>query len=110
MFLWQLPHFLAIAWLYREDYARARMPMLPVVDPRGTLTGRQAALWAATLVPVSELPFLLGMATAVYGVAALLLGYRAVHPGRAIHGESLAGHTRAGSSSDRLPTCRSSGS
>ena len=74
MFLWQLPHFLAIAWLYREDYARARMPMLPVVDPRGTLTGRQAALWAATLVPVSELPFLLGMATAVYGVAALLLG------------------------------------
>jgi protoheme IX farnesyltransferase len=74
MFLWQLPHFLAIAWLYREDYARAGMPMLPVVDPRGTLTGRQAALWAATLVPVSELPFLLGMSSAVYGVAALVLG------------------------------------
>jgi protoheme IX farnesyltransferase len=74
MFLWQLPHFLAIAWLYREDYARAGMPMLPVVDPRGTLTGRQAVLWAATLIPVSELPFLLGMSSAVYGVAALVLG------------------------------------
>lgn len=74
MFLWQLPHFLAIAWLYREDYARAGMPMLPVVDSRGALTGRQAALWAATLVPVSELPFLLGMATAVYGIAAMVLG------------------------------------
>jgi protoheme IX farnesyltransferase len=48
--------------------------MLPVVDPQGTLTGRQAALWAATLVPVSELPFLLGMSGAVYGVAALVLG------------------------------------
>lgn len=74
MFLWQLPHFLAIAWLYREDYARAGMPMLPVVDTRGAVTGRQAALWAATLVPISELPFLLGMTTAVYGVAAMVLG------------------------------------
>ncbi|HEX5069995.1 MAG TPA: heme o synthase [Vicinamibacterales bacterium] len=74
MFIWQLPHFLAIAWLYREDYARAGMPMLPVVDPQGTLTGRQAALWAATLVPVTELPFLLGMAGPVYGIAAMVLG------------------------------------
>jgi protoheme IX farnesyltransferase len=74
MFLWQLPHFLAIAWLYREDYARAGLPMLPVVDPHGVMTGRQAALWAATLVPISELPFLLGMASATYGLAALLLG------------------------------------
>lgn len=74
MFLWQLPHFLAIAWLYREDYARAGLPMLPVVDPQGVMTGRQAALWAATLVPISELPFLLGMTSATYGLAALLLG------------------------------------
>jgi protoheme IX farnesyltransferase len=74
MFLWQLPHFLAIAWLYREDYARAGLPMLPVVDPRGTLTGRQAVLWAATLVPVTELPFLLGMSGPVYGIAAIVLG------------------------------------
>ena len=74
MFLWQLPHFLAIAWLYREDYARAGLPMLTVVDPQGTLTGRQAVLWAATLVPVSELPFLLGMSGPVYAVAAMVLG------------------------------------
>jgi protoheme IX farnesyltransferase len=74
MFLWQLPHFLAIAWLYREDYAKAGLPMLPVVDPHGILTGRQATLWAATLVPISELPYLLGMTNATYGVAALVLG------------------------------------
>ena len=74
MFLWQLPHFLAIAWLYRDDYARAGLPMLPVVDRDGVLTGQQAVLWAATLVPVSALPFLLGLTTPAYGVAALLLG------------------------------------
>jgi protoheme IX farnesyltransferase len=74
MFVWQLPHFLAIAWLYRDDYARAGLPMLPVVDRDGTLTGGQAALWAVTLVPVSELPFLLGVTGGAYAVAALLLG------------------------------------
>jgi protoheme IX farnesyltransferase len=74
MFVWQLPHFLAIAWLYRDDYARARLPMLPVIDPDGFLTGGQAALWAVTLVPVSELPFLLRLANGAYAVAALVLG------------------------------------
>ncbi len=74
MFIWQLPHFLSIAWLYREDYARAGLPMLPVVDHDGFLTGGQAALWAATLVPVSELPFLLGLTGGTYGLSALLLG------------------------------------
>ena len=74
MFLWQLPHFLAIAWLYREDYARAGLPMLPVVDRSGILTGFQALLWAATLVPFSELPFLAGLATRAYAVSALVLG------------------------------------
>lgn len=75
MFLWQLPHFLAIAWLYREDYARAGLPMLPVVDRAGVLTGFQALLWAATLVPFSELPFLAGLATQAYAVSALVLGF-----------------------------------
>jgi protoheme IX farnesyltransferase len=74
MFVWQLPHFLAIAWLYRDDYARANMPMLPVIDRDGSLTAVQATLWAATLVPVSMLPFLLGLTTAVYAIAALVLG------------------------------------
>jgi protoheme IX farnesyltransferase len=74
MFLWQMPHFLAIAWMYREDYARARMPMLSVIDPDGGFTGRQALLWAASLVPFGLLPFLLGMTTGVYAVGALVLG------------------------------------
>jgi protoheme IX farnesyltransferase len=74
MFVWQLPHFLSIAWMYREDYARGGLPMLPVVDRDGILTGGQAALWAATLVPVTELPYLLHMAGRTYAVAALVLG------------------------------------
>jgi protoheme IX farnesyltransferase len=60
--------------MYREDYARAGLPMLPVVDPRGELTSRQAVLWAGTLLPISELPFLLGMAGPTYAIAALVLG------------------------------------
>lgn len=74
MFIWQLPHFLAIAWMCREDYARAELPMLSVVDPTGTLTGRQAMLWAATLVPFSLLPFLLDMTGGVYAIGAIVLG------------------------------------
>jgi len=74
MFLWQLPHFLAIAWLYREDYARAGLQMLTVVDRHGAVTGRQVALWSATLVPFSLLPFLLGLTSGVYAVGALILG------------------------------------
>jgi protoheme IX farnesyltransferase len=74
MFLWQLPHFLAIAWIYRDDYARAGLPMLPVIDSEGAMTGRQATLWAITIVPVSELPFLVGLTTGVYAIGALVLG------------------------------------
>jgi protoheme IX farnesyltransferase len=74
MFLWQLPHFLAIAWIYRDDYARAGLPMLSVVDKHGGFTGRQAALWAAALVPFSQLPFLVGVASATYAVGAIMLG------------------------------------
>ena len=74
MFLWQLPHFLAIAWMYREDYARAGFPMLPVIEPDGRSTGRQAVLYAAALVPLSLAPWLLRMAGAVYFAGALVLG------------------------------------
>jgi protoheme IX farnesyltransferase len=74
MFLWQLPHFLAIAWIYRADYARAGLPMLPVVDPHGGVTGRQATLWAASLVPFSLPPYLLGLADGRYAVGAIVLG------------------------------------
>ena len=74
MFLWQLPHFLAIAWMYREDYARAGFPMLPVLEPDGRSTGRQAVVYAAALVPLSLAPTLMGMAGVPYFAGALVLG------------------------------------
>jgi protoheme IX farnesyltransferase len=73
VFLWQLPHFLAIAWIYREDYARAGFPMLPVIEPDGRSTGRQAVLYCAALLPVSLAPTLVGMTGTVYFAAALAL-------------------------------------
>ncbi|MEP6715094.1 MAG: heme o synthase [Terriglobia bacterium] len=74
LFVWQFPHFLAIAWMYREDYARAGIRMLPVVEPDGMSTARQIVLYASTLIPVSLFPVLLGMTGKIYLVGALLLG------------------------------------
>ncbi len=74
LFFWQMPHFLAIAWLCREDYARGGFPMLPVVDPDGTWTGRQSVLYGAALVPVSLLPSLLNLTGRIYFAGALALG------------------------------------
>jgi protoheme IX farnesyltransferase len=73
VFLWQLPHFLAIAWMYREDYARAGFPMLPVIEPDGRSTGRQAVIYALALLPLTLAPTLVGMTGAVYFAGALLL-------------------------------------
>jgi heme o synthase len=73
VFLWQLPHFLAIAWIYRDDYARAGFPMLPVIEPDGRSTGRQAVVYTAGLLPLSLAPTLAGMAGAVYFASALVL-------------------------------------
>lgn len=74
LFLWQFPHFYAIAWMYREDYARAGMQMLPVVDPEGTRTARHILVTAALLLPVSLLPSFLSMTGMVYLVGATALG------------------------------------
>lgn len=74
LFIWQFPHFLAIAWMYREDYARAGIRMLPVVEPDGMSTSRQIVLYATTLIPVSIFPVLLNMTGRIYLVGALLLG------------------------------------
>ena len=74
LFLWQLPHFMAIAWLYREDYARAGFKMLPIIDPDGRKTAAQAVCHALGLIPVSFFPSLLGITGVVYFAAALLLG------------------------------------
>lgn len=73
LFLWQLPHFMAIAWMCRDDYARAGLPMLPVVQPDGRSTARQAVLYAVALVPVSLLPSLLGITGRLYLGAGLAL-------------------------------------
>jgi heme o synthase len=74
VFLWQLPHFLAIAWIYRDDYARAGFPMLPVIEPDGRSTARQAIIYAAALVPVSLAPTLVGMTGTLYFTGAFVLG------------------------------------
>jgi heme o synthase len=73
LFFWQFPHFHAIAWMYREDYARAGILMLPVVDREGTRTFRQIILTAAALVGVSLLPAIMGLAGVVYFFGALVL-------------------------------------
>src|SRR5216683_27001 len=73
LFLWQFPHFLAIAWMYREDYGRAGIRMLPVVEPDGRVTGQQMVAYALLLVPVSLLPAVLGVSGRFYLLAALVL-------------------------------------
>lgn len=74
LFLWQFPHFLAIAWMYREQYAKAGIKMLPVLEPSGRLTARQIVLFTIMLVPVSLAPFFLGFAGPVFLAGASLLG------------------------------------
>ena len=74
LFLWQVPHTLAIAWLYRDDYARAGIQFLPVIDPDGSSTNRQILSHCAALLAVSLLPTLLGLAGAVYFTVAFVLG------------------------------------
>jgi heme o synthase len=74
VFLWQIPHFMAISWLYRDDYGKAGFPMLPVVEPDGRRTGRQAVMYATALVPVSLVPALVGVSGMFYCAIALVLG------------------------------------
>src|SRR5262249_19929112 len=74
LFLWQLPHFMAIAWMYREDYARAGCPMLPVLDPQGGSTARMILLYSVVLIPVTLLPARLGVSSVSYFSCALVLG------------------------------------
>lgn len=74
VFMWQMPHFLAIAWMYRDEYARAGMPLLPVIEPDGRSTGRQAVIYTAALIPLSMMPTGVGLASPWYMVGALTLG------------------------------------
>jgi protoheme IX farnesyltransferase len=73
VFFWQMPHFLAIAWIHRADYARAGIPLLPVLEPDGRRTGQQALQYSLALGPVSLMPVLVGIAGPVYAAVAVLL-------------------------------------
>jgi protoheme IX farnesyltransferase len=74
LFLWQFPHFYAIAWMYKEDYARAGILMLPVVEPDGKSTARRILLYSAALIPISLMPKFFAMAGSLYLYGALALG------------------------------------
>jgi protoheme IX farnesyltransferase len=74
LFLWQFPHFLAIAWMYREDYGRANILMLPVVEPDGRVTAQQIVIYTILLIPVSLLPTALGISGKIYLYGAIILG------------------------------------
>jgi protoheme IX farnesyltransferase len=74
LFVWQFPHFMAIAWLYRDDYAKAGIRMLPVVQPDGWSTASEALVYAVLMIPVSAVPFYLHLTGRVYLVTAVLLG------------------------------------
>jgi protoheme IX farnesyltransferase len=75
LFLWQHPHFYAIAWMFKDDYRKGGFKMLPVIEPDGRSTFRQIVLFALILIPVSVLPTVLGVSGRIYAVGALLLGF-----------------------------------
>jgi heme o synthase len=81
LFLWQFPHFYAIAWMYREDYSRAGIQMLPVVEPDGESTARQIVLFSTLLIPISLLPKWMGMTGTVYMIGAIALGILFLYSG-----------------------------
>jgi heme o synthase len=81
LFLWQFPHFYAIAWMYREDYARAGILMLPVVEPSGDSTSRRIVLFSLVLIPISLLPKYAAMAGNLYLFGALALGLLFLYAG-----------------------------
>jgi protoheme IX farnesyltransferase len=81
LFLWQFPHFYAIAWMYREDYSRAGIRMLPVVEPDGGSTSRQILIYSILLIPISLLPKWMGMTGSIYMAGALALGLGFLYSG-----------------------------
>lgn len=81
LFLWQFPHFYAIAWMYRDDYSRAGIKMLPVVEPDGESTARQILIYSVLLIPISLLPKWLGMSGTIYMVGAIALGLLFLYAG-----------------------------
>ena len=74
LFIWQHPHFYAIAWMYRDDYARGGFKMLPVVEPDGASTFQQILLYSLLLIPISLFPTIIGMSGWIYGGGVLVMG------------------------------------
>lgn len=81
LFIWQFPHFFSIAWLYREDYARGGVKMLPVVEEDGRSTARRILAYSIALIPISLLPSFMGMAGRIYLVGAVVLGFALLYVG-----------------------------
>jgi protoheme IX farnesyltransferase len=81
LFVWQFPHFFSIAWLYREDYAKGGVKMLPVVEEDGRSTARRILIYSVLLIPISLLPSFMGMAGKIYLVGATVLGFAMLYFG-----------------------------
>ena len=94
LFLWQFPHFYAIAWMYKEDYAQAGIRMLPVVEPDCRSTARQMVLYGIALIPVSLLPVAFGMSGNIYLAGALGLGLWFLYSGVRVAIERSAARAR----------------
>ena len=95
LFLWQFPHFYSIAWMYKDDYARAGIRMLPVVEPDCRSTARQIVLFGIALIPASLIPGMLGMSGRVYLAGALLLGLWFLYSGVRVAMERTVVRARA---------------
>ncbi len=94
LFVWQFPHFYAIGWLYREDYARAGIRMLPVVDKSGERTARQIVVALLVLLPLSVGPGLLSMTGTLYVIGALAASLAFLYPGLRIAAQRTAQRAR----------------
>lgn len=81
LFVWQFPHFFSIAWLYREDYAKGGVRMLPVVEQDGRSTAKRILVYSVALIPISLLPSLMGMAGRIYFAGAVTLGFALLYFG-----------------------------
>jgi protoheme IX farnesyltransferase len=94
LFVWQFPHFYAIAWMYREDYARGGIRMLPVIEPSGESTARRIVACSVLLIPVSLVPRLLGMTGSIYVAAAITAGVGLLYFGARLSRERTFANAR----------------
>jgi protoheme IX farnesyltransferase len=95
LFVWQFPHFDAIAWMYRDDYARGGIRMLPVIEPDGASTARRVVFSSVLLIPISLAPFFLGMTGALYMAAAIAAGVGVLYLGARLGRERTLPRARA---------------